>query len=352
MIDYEWWMQLDPFSLSQKEKEKYYIDAMNALYHYHKEHCLEYEKLCHFLGDNPLVPVRLFKEFDLCSVEADKIFKVMTSSGTTGQQVSRINLDRDTSARQTKVLAKIVRDFTGSDTAKGRLPMLILDSNSVLKNRQMFSARGAGILGFSILGRDITYALDENMELDIDAVNNFAQKYEGQPVLIFGFTYMIWQYFYKPLKERGITLPLRGTVIHGGGWKKLSDQAVSHDEFIEAVKSVTSVEKVLNYYGMVEQTGSIYMECEYGHLHASIYSDIDIVDGDYFEPLSIGKRGLVETKSILPTSYPGHRLLTEDEGTLLGIDDCPCGRKGKYFIIHGRLKGAEIRGCSDTHERH
>ena len=64
-----------------------------------------------------------------------------------------------------------------------------------------------------------------------------------------------------------------------------------------------------------------------------------------------GERGLIELLSLLPTSYPGHILLTEDEGEILGEDDCSCGRKGKYFKIYGRMKGAEIRGCSDTYER-
>jgi hypothetical protein len=52
---------------------------------------------------------------------------------------------------------------------------------------------------------------------------------------------------------------------------------------------------------------------------------------------------------MLPESYPGHSLLTEDEGVILGEDDCPCGRKGKYFKVMGRLKNAEIRGCGDTY---
>ena len=34
---------------------------------------------------------------------------------------------------------------------------------------------------------------------------------------------------------------------------------------------------------------------------------------------------------------------------LRGEDDCPCGRKGKYFKVFGRLKDAEVRGCSDTY---
>lgn len=68
----------------------------------------------------------------------------MTSSGTTGQQVSRIFLDRETSSAQQKCLTKIVSHFLGTK----RVPMLILDSSAVVKNRNMFSARGAGILGF------------------------------------------------------------------------------------------------------------------------------------------------------------------------------------------------------------
>jgi hypothetical protein len=62
-----------------------------------------------------------------------------------------------------------------------------------------------------------------------------------------------------------------------------------------------------------------------------------------------GEAGIIEVVSALPKSYPGHALLTEDEGIVIGEDDCPCGRKGKYFKVHGRLANAEIRGCSDTY---
>ena len=68
-----------------------------------------------------------------------------------------------------------------------------------------------------------------------------------------------------------------------------------------------------------------------------------------FAPCAVGEPGILEVVSLLPRSYPGHCLLTEDEGRLLGEDDCPCGRKGKYFEVLGRLANAEIRGCSDTY---
>ena len=60
------------------------------------------------------------------------------------------------------------------------------------------------------------------------------------------------------------------------------------------------------------------------------------------------KKGLVQLISCIPTSYPGHNILTEDLGEIIGEDDCKCGYKGKYFKIHGRVKESDIRGCSDA----
>jgi len=91
------------------------------------------------------------------------------------------------------------------------------------------------------------------------------------------------------------------------------------------------------------------MECEQGHLHASIFSDVLTRRPFDFSPVAFGEKGIIEVVSLLPGSYPGHALLTEDVGIILGEDDCPCGRLGKYFKILGRLENAEVRGCSDTY---
>ena len=244
---------------------------------------------------------------------------------------------------------KIVSEFTGS----GRMPMIILDCPSVVKNRQMFSARGAGILGFSIFGARRIYALDDEMKLDVEGLKSFLEKYQGQKVLLFGFTFMIWQHFYKELlrlKQEGISFDLsEGILIHGGGWKKLIGEAVTPEEFKRRLKEACGIERVHDYYGMVEQTGCIYMECECGHLHASIFSDVITRRPLDFSECEIGEKGMIQVVSTLAESYPGHSLLTEDEGVILGEDDCPCGREGKYFQVIGRLKNAEIRGCSDTY---
>jgi len=298
------------------------------------------------MEDIPFLPVRLFKELELLSIPREEVFKTMTSSGTTGQQVSKIFLDRETAANQQKTLVRIVSEFTGA----ARLPMLIIDCPSVVRDRAMFSARGAGILGFSIFGRKKLYALDDDMNLRLEDVREFIEEHRGKRMLLFGFTFMVWQHFYKALREMGEHLPLENAIlIHGGGWKKLAREAVSSEEFRECLQEVCGIGRVCSYYGMVEQTGCICMECEAGHLHASTYSDVILRRVRDFSVCDVGEKGILQVLSALPGSYPGHSLLTEDEGTLLGIDDCPCGRKGKYFKVHGRLKNAEIRGCSDTY---
>ena len=349
-----------PYSLASEEKGKMLTERLKELTAFHQRNCPEYARMLRSIGhdeardqyeeDIPFLPVRLFKELTLKSVPDEEVVKTMTSSGTTGQAVSKIFLDRNTSANQQKAMIKIVSDFTGS----GRMPMIIIDCPSVVKNRAMFSARGAGILGFSLFGSKRIYALDDDMKLDVDTLRAFLDEHRGERIFLFGFTFMIWQHFYRELlrlRDKGTTFDLSNAImIHGGGWKKLISEAVSREEFHKRLEDVCGLKNIHDYYGMVEQTGCIYMECECGHLHASVYSDVITRRPFDFSPCEIGESGILQVVSAIPESYPGHSLLTEDEGVVLGVDDCPCGRKGKYFKVLGRLKSAEIRGCSDTYE--
>lgn len=357
-MNFEELLQISPYSLSKAKKEKLLTDRLVELTEFHKQNCPEYAKILNMASyeerkissykDLPFLPVRLFKELSLKSVPQNGVVKTMTSSGTSGQRVSMIYLDRATASNQQKAMVKIVNEFTGSS----RMPMIILDCPSVVKDRNMFSARGAGIHGFSIFGAKKVYALNDDMQLNVEELEIFLGQYRNQKILLFGFTFMVWQYFYKELvrlKNVGKTFDFSNAIlIHGGGWKKLVSDAVSREEFHRALKDVCELEKIHDYYGMVEQTGCIYMECECGHLHASVFSDVIARRPEDFSECEIGERGILQVVSTIPESYPGHSLLTEDEGMILGEDDCPCGRKGKYFRIFGRLKNAEIRGCSDT----
>lgn len=350
--------QIAPYSLTKSEKNKVLTQILKELTVKHYKNCPEYAKILKALeynpqevfssADLPFIPVRLFKQFELKSVSDEQITKTLTSSGTSGQAVSKIFLDAENVRNQTKTLNEIISSFIG----KSRLPLLLLDTEMIKKDRTMYSARGAGIIGFSIFGRNSTYALDENMNINIQKVSDFIKEHENEPILMFGYTYMIWQFVVRALEENNISFNIKNAILfHIGGWKKLKDQAVDVLEFNRRIQKCLGNVKVYNYYGMAEQLGSVFVECEHGHMHCSNYSDVIIRRAKDFSEANIGEKGLIELLSVLPTSYPGHIILTEDEGAILGEDDCPCGRKGKYFKIYGRIKNAELRGCSDTYEK-
>jgi phenylacetate-coenzyme A ligase PaaK-like adenylate-forming protein len=298
------------------------------------------------LEDFPFLPVRIFKELELKSVPENEIFKVMKSSGTTGQLQSKIFLDKETAILQQKVLLRLLGDFVG----KKRMPMLVIDTPQVIRDRRMFTARGATIMGLDFAARKMVFALNDDMSLNVEVVRRFIEEYGSDRFLIFGFTFMIWQSFYDEIEDKGLKLDCsNGYLLTGGGWKRLQSEAVTSELFKERGNRVCGLIHFMDHYSMAEQSGCIYGECECGHLHASIYSDIIPRRIKDFSPCDIGEKGIIQVLSVLPKSYPGNSLLTEDEGMVLGEDDCPCGRKGKYVRIMGRIRNAEIRGCSDTY---
>lgn len=333
------------------------LDDLNKLTARHRAACSLYGDYISALFGNeeattlaevPYLPVRAFKTFDLKSIADADVFKVMTSSGTTGA-VSRIHLDRETAKLQSQRLAEVFADaFT-----KSRFPMLVIDAESTVTDRREFSARTAAINGFGLFSKGREFALDENFAVDVDRIMSFVEANRGQRIFLFGFTFVVWRNFATELKRMNVRLDLSNAfLLHGGGWKKLADQNISNERFKAEMLEWTGCRDVRNYYGMVEQTGTIFMECEHGHLHAARGSDAIIRDRASFAALPYGAEGLIEIFSTIQKSYPGHALLTEDVGHTLDGATCVCGRKGTIVKIAGRLTKAEIRGCSDAYHPH
>lgn len=293
------------------------------------------------LADIPYLPVRAFKEFDLYSVSEESIFKTMYSSGTTGKR-SKIFLDKETAKSQSIHLAQSFKSYFGGS----RFPMLIIDSQSTSRGQ---TARTAAVNGFSMYGRKRCFALDDNMELKVDEIIQFLETHKESKLFVFGFTFIIYQYFIKKLQKLDLKLDLSNAfILHGGGWKKLVNLNISDQNFKEMIKFNVGCDHVHNYYGMIEQTGSIYFECEYGNLHAPHNGAALIRSVDTLEVNEYGEEGLIQVFSSIQKSYPGHSLLTEDIGVLRPANECRCGREGDILKIHGRLAQAEIRGCSDA----
>lgn len=344
----------NPYELDLINKETLFLNEIKKLLNSHFNNSNEFKNFISnnnyslevdHINDLPFLPARLFKLLDLKSIPDKNIFKVMTSSGTSGQAVSKIYLDKEASLVQTKVLSHIVCSLLG----KKRRNMMIVDSQSIIKDRSKFNARAAGILGFSSFGKNHKYLLDDDLNLDISKLKNLLDENGDEPLLIFGFTFLIWQKLFQLIDNSNIDInfPKNTILIHGGGWKRLQESKVNNIKFKSSLNKL-GIDHVHDYYGMIEQTGSIFVECEEGYLHCSDYSDIIVRDEITLHPLKYNSQGVLQVLSLLPSSYPGNSILTEDIGKIAGEDDCKCGRNGKYFTVTGRMKQSEVRGCSDT----
>jgi phenylacetate-coenzyme A ligase PaaK-like adenylate-forming protein len=347
-------MNQNSYSLDKISKSKFFKKHLNFLttFHYKKSNLyksylngIKYNlKKNNNLSDIPFLPVRLFKEFDFLSIKKKEIYKTLLSSGTTSNNLSKIYMDKTNALNQIKVLQKIFNNLIGNS----RLPMLVIDKRISNIDRNSFNASIAAINGFSIFANEIVYLLDHNNNINYKILNNFLKRNHKKKFLIFGFTSNVYINLIKKIDISKIHIKnlSNAFLIHGGGWKKIEEKKISRDKFNLNLNIKLGIQNIRNYYGLVEQIGSIFFECKCGYFIASNYSDIIIRD-ENLDICKKGEKGLVQLVSLLPTSYPGHSILTEDIGEIINDDNCKCYGYGTRFIIHGRLKNAELRGCSN-----
>jgi hypothetical protein len=153
-----------------------------------------------------------------------------------------------------------------------------------------------------------------------------------------------------PLANSGLKLGLTDVhLLHSGGWKKLSNASVDRRTFNEMTAEVIGCapERVIDYYGMVENLGVVYPDCAFGNKHVPVTAEVIVRDPQTLAPVREGATGLVQVCSVLPESFPGHLLLTDDLATVIADDGCPCGRPGLAFRFSGRARHAEVRGCGN-----
>ena len=353
MLDYNKLYNSDPFGLEIKKKDRWYLKNQKKLCLYHYKYSKNYKLILDNIfksiskikkvSDLPFIHTSLFKNFNLISINNDQNISTFNSSGTTGSKQSKINLDPKTALLQSKALSKIFSKIINKDK-----DIFFIENKNFLNSRESMSAKGAAIKGFGQLCKKKYFLLDKNNKVNISILKNYLKKNINKEFIIFGFTSSIWFNLVKEARKQKIKLKKnQGILIHGGGWKKMHNLKVDNNKFKNEIISLFGLKQVYNYYGMIEQTGSVFLECEEGYFHSSIFSDI-FIRNSKLELSKIKETGLIQTLSLLPLSYPGHNILTEDIGIIHGIDDCPCGKKGKYFRVLGRVPNAELRGCSDV----
>ena len=353
-------LELKPYSLAWGDKQKILLPVLSAQALRMSEAIPELGRYVARLGfksgdhatyeELPFIPASLFKSRDLCAVPSEDIVRTLTSSGTTGTQPSRIILDKVTSFRQTKALGAIMGDTLGG----ARRPLLVLDTESSNAAGGSLTARGAAIRGISMFASNIKYAFKgdvDDPEIDTEAVDEFTSLHTDEEVLLFGFTFIIWEKLLArstPGKSQ-LFFP-KGTLLHSGGWKHLNAQGITKEMFNSAASGTLGLKqnRVIDFYGMVEQVGIIFPDCEEGFKHTPVFAEVLIRDFLSLNPVGEGRQGFIQVMSALPNSYPGYAIMTDDVGICGGYDHCPCGRRGFFFKFRSRAERSEVRGCGDV----
>lgn len=365
-------LQMPPYVLPQADKTAALLPLLQELTDHHRAHCPAYCAITTLtaphrattLAELPYLPITLFKFRNLRSVPPEAVRVTVQSSGTGGQR-SRVELDADTAKLSSRALAASLarvipasqRDteitFVNAQPPRQpcaspggqRLPMLIIDTPSAIKCHDNIGARAAAILGLMPYGRDHVFALDDDLQLRPDMVTAFLDKYRGQNILLYGFTFLIWQVLLPACRAQKFDLS-KALLLHSGGWKKLESEKVDHAEFRRQLHAAAGLQHIRNFYGMAELPGVIFMEGDDGLLYPPNFADVLIRDPITRQPVPDGMPGLVQIFSALPRSFPGHVLLTEDIGMIAAHDGG--GMAGAGLKLLGRAPRAELRGCSDV----
>ena len=353
------------FGLPAAEKRALLLAAVTDAYQHHFRACEAYRRYCERRGfglnsafgdasDLPFLPVQAFKQNAslLRSVDADRIVTRLSSSATTGVP-STVDVDRVTARRQVRALAAVLTAVLGPK----RRPFLVLDCDPRSGTSGGLGARGAAVRGFLNFAREALYFMREDaagsLSMDTEAFVSALKGHENRnaPIVVFGFTYVLYVNAILPLLTAGrrFQLPAGSHVLHIGGWKKLVDQQVSRDRFVEDASRVFGVspENVVDFYGFTEQMGVTYPDGPAGMKYAPAFAEVVVRDPSTMKPLLPGKEGLLEFVTPLPLSYPGIAVLTDDIGIITAQDDDAGGWCGTRFRVLGRAKKAEVRGCGD-----
>ena len=191
-----------PFGYSQEEKKSLFDPALIEELCFHYDNNEMYRRFCEnkgfdphsFKGDIeeiPPVQVSVFKELgrNLNSVPKENIKLTLQSSATSGVP-SSIPVDSITSKRQARTMIKVVGDYIGNE----RKPFLIMDVDPSEGFRQILGARYAAVSGYLNFASEAGYFLkvDANNRyyFDIEGIENFIAKLNGNSTVVFGFTYI------------------------------------------------------------------------------------------------------------------------------------------------------------------
>ena len=356
----------DSFSQPRAQREQRLLTEMQEMIRRHRVASPLFDRICEATGwksdqpataldQLPFLPAQYFKEAGerLVSVPKEQQIRSLSSSATSGR-ASTVVLDQSTARRQVRAVVNTLSQFIGPQ----RRPMLVCDVPPAAARSGEISARAAAMLGFMTFASSYRHVLNieagNRMAIDEAALERaHAQAIkDGKPVTVIAFTFLLYTALLETLDRAGraFTLPPGSTILHIGGWKGLEDRKVDRMQLAATAERVfgIGIDRIVDCYGFTEQMGTLYLECSAGKKHAPAFADVIVRDPLTMAVLPDGQTGAGQFLSLVPESYPGNSILTDDLVCITGRESCSCGRLGTTFEVLGRHKSAEVRGCGDV----
>ena len=299
----------------------------------------------------PFVAVNALKERDLTTLPYSRIALELKSSGTTGQR-SRMQLDRGSLLRVRRMAWRVFEGLGLTDLERAHDYICFTYDPEVAKD--LGTAWTDKLLtGFTRKG-EVFYTFrwskaKDDFYYDVEAAVAELKKLEerGGLVRLVGFPAFALKLTgeFKKRYGRFPRLNPGSSVVTGGGWKTLSDEAVDKKVYrkILADNLGIPVANVRDLFGMVEH-GVPYVDCRLGNFHVPNYGRIIVRHPGTLAPLGSGETGLLQFMTPYLTSYPSLSVLSSDFGLLRR--KCSCGLPGPVLEIKGRAGVKKLKGCA------
>jgi len=299
----------------------------------------------------PFVYVAALKERDLTTLPAGKIALELKSSGTSGQR-SRIQLDLGSLMRVRRMAWKVFEGLGLTDLRAEHDyicftydPAAAKDLGTAWTDKLLSGFTKKGGIFYSFRWNDEKKDFYFDMEGAVAALKKAEDTRKLTRIVGFpAFALKLTGEFRKRY-GRNVRLNPGSSVITGGGWKTLAEEALDKKIYRKILAGDLGIPaaNVRDLFGMVEH-GVPYVDCPLGNFHVPNYGRIISRDPATLKPLGFGRTGLLQFITPYLTSYPSLSLLSADFGRV--EKKCRCGLPGPVLFISGRAGVKKLKGCA------
>jgi len=339
-----------------------FVKAMRENCAWHYDRCPAYRAILereHFkpemiqtyddLAKIPYIPTLYFKHHELASEPDKKMILKVTSSGTSGQNQSKIGYDVYTILRDWEMVKRL---FRYHKVWSLKPTHFVVFGYQPHKGNNKAIAKSSWGFTFTSPALSKDYAIrwvNGDYKVDLENIEKKLIRYAKGHHQVRSLGFPAYTYFLlQEMKAHGVhvKLPKGSKMTLGGGWKQFYAQACSKQEFYDLAHEVLGLEEkdIIEFFGAVEHP-IMWTTCEKHHFHVPVYARVIIRDPDTFAPLPPGKMGLINLLTPLSHAAPLTSIVTDDLG-ILHEEECGCGIHSPYLEIVGRVGLEDIKTCA------